>query len=730
MRNEKPLLPMLLMLLLAALGGCATTAPPAEMATHDGQAHPPAPVAEAKAAPKEPDTQDHPAAKGGDAGKTGSAQDAKLQREYLYPGSGVFHKAPPAAAPADGGPQDVSMNFEGADLREVIRILLGDILHENYVIDPRVQGTVTVHTSQPISRAAALPTLESLLRMNGAALLKEDGVYKVLPLAGALRGSATPRVDGVGQPGYGVQIVPLQYMGVREMVKILEPLLPEGSIVRVDETRNLLMLAGGERELRHALETISIFDVDWLSGMSVGLFTLHNVEVKDILKELQTLFGETAKGPFAGLVRIIPIERMNAIFVATPQPKYLEQARIWVERLDKSGGAGGGTRLFVYPVQNGKAEKMAALLNDIFGGRSQAAATPPTLAPGLAPAEIKTAVPGAPAAPPVAAAAGTGGQGLAVSGGGTVRGIADKDNNALLILASPGQYESIENAIRKLDIVPRQVLIEVTIAEVTLTGVLSYGLDWYFNNATNIVGGLNINGLPTPPSNLPALPQGQFTAAWLGPTGDVKAVLHALATKDLLNVISSPHVMVADNQTAKIQVGDQVPTTSQSQSIAGSAVGIINSIQYLDTGVLLSVTPHVNAGGLVTMDVSQEVSLPSKTTTSGIDSPTISKRTVKSVVAVQSGETMVMGGLITDSKTAGSSGLPFLSDIPVAGALFGSKTQNDKRTELLVLITPRVVNNSQEARDVTAEFRSKLSRVKFGLVKKVGPATENEENPK
>ncbi len=652
----------------------------------------------------------------------------------VIPGSGVFVKPAPPAAEA-GGAKDIVLNFEGADLRQVVRAVLGDMLHENYTIDPRVGGSVTVHTSQAVTKAAVIPIMETVLRMNGAAMVRENGAYKIGPLSSALRGNSTPQV-GTMQPGHSVQIVPLQYIAAREMAKILEPLVPEGSIVRVDETRNLLMLAGAEGEMRHALETVSVFDVDWLAGMSVGLFPLKSVDVKTIMPELELLFGDKSKGPFGGLLRVIPIERMNAVFVVSPRPNYLEQARVWVERLDRNGGK-SGTRLHVYPVQNGNAEKIAALLSQVVGGKSASATAAPSVAPGLAAVTLQTggtgsspgaassaasgaaslAAPAAPAGPSVVAS-GTG-EALGLGAGSNIKVIADRDNNALLILANAAEYEKIEEAVKKLDVVPRQVLVEVTVAEVTLTGALNYGLEWFFSGNNGVTGMLfnsnsNTRALPDTPSGTvtPKLP---FSAVWSGPGGNIKAVLSALASSTKVNVISSPHIMVTDNQVAKINVGSSVPVQGQS-TLTGTttSTAITTSVNYVDTGVVLSVRPHINSGGLVTLEISQEVSdVQEGVTTTGLNSPTINKRSAQTTVAVQSGDTMVLGGLIRDDKNNGSSGLPILSDIPILGALFGAKTESSTRRELIITITPRVVNDNQQARDVTAEFRKKLSGMRL-----------------
>lgn len=639
----------------------------------------------------------------------------------LISGTGVFVKPPQPLAVAPG-PQDIVLNFEGADVREVVRVVLGDMLHENYVIDPKVNGTVTLHTSQPVSRAAIAPILDSVLRMNGAAMVKEEGVYKIAPISIAIRGAVTPQMGNL-PPGYSVQVVQLQYIAAREMAKILEPLIPEGGIIRVDETRNLLVLAGGENEMRHALETVGIFDLDWLAGMSVGLFVLQNTELKSILPELELIFGEKSKGPFAGLVRVIPMERMNAVFVVTPRSHYLEQARVWVERLDRNG-AKGGTRLFVYHVQNGKAEHIAVLLSQVLGGAAaKGAATQPAVAPGLTGAEVQSggglgqgglgstpSLLNKPATGTAQSIVATGtGEALGLGAGSTVKVIADRDNNALLIMANAAEYEKIEEAVKKLDVVARQVLVEVTIAEVALVGELQYGLEWYFNNAGNVTGQLTNVGALAP--TLDAItPKKPFTAIWTGPGGNVKAALSALATDSKVNILSSPHVMVTDNQVAQIKVGDSVPI--QGSTTVTTAGTPITSVQYVDTGILLEVRPHINASGLVTMEIKQEVSDPAITTTSGLTSPTINKRSAQSIVAVQSGETMVLAGLIKDRKENSSGGLPYLSQIPVLGGLFGTQGRKDNRTELVIMLTPRVVNNSRQAREVTEEFRRKLTGFK------------------
>ncbi|MEO7106029.1 MAG: secretin N-terminal domain-containing protein, partial [Rhodoferax sp.] len=396
-----------------------------------------------------------------------------------------------------------------------------------------------------------------------------------------------------------------------------------------------------------------------------------------------------------------------------------------------------GTRLHVYPVQNGNAEKIASLLSQVMGGKSTAGASAASVAPGLTAASLQSSgtsttgglggatstgastgssLPGAAAnTAPGVVATGTG-EALGLGAGSTLKIIADRDNNSLLILANGAEYEKIEEAIKQLDVVPRQVLVEVTIAEVQLTGSLSYGLEWFFNNNSGSLTGALANNYSTgttPFSTLPADNTGAvnplrpaFTAVWKTTGGNISAVLTALANNTKVNVLSSPHIMVTDNQVAKINVGQSVPIQTGSTTVG---TNIVNSVSYVDTGVVLSVRPHINSGGLVTLEVSQEVSDVVTTSSSNISSPTINKRTAQTIVAVQSGDTMVLAGLIKDNKSGGSAGIPLLSEIPVVGALFGQKSASSDRTELIITITPRVVNDYQQARDVTAEFRKKLT---------------------
>lgn len=624
----------------------------------------------------------------------------------------------------------VTLRFEQAPVTDVVHAILGDILGLPYVINQPVAGSLTIHTSVPLPRDQVLPVLEAVLQANGLNMVVDHaGVYHV-GRPETLRGVA-PSLGNLGgalPPGQNLLIVPLRFVGAAEMADILRPLATPETFVRIDGVRNLLILAGTRSRLEGLMEIVSTFDVDVLKGMSFGLFPLQHVSVKEVDEAIKALLGGTAAapargeapegvmplgaggqalGPLGSVVRLVAIERLNALLVVSSRAYYIDQAREWIEKLDQPHGDGAEPQLFVYPVQNGTASHLANLLNALFGtGTGTAAARADAgVAPGLEATAVGTTGRGA--------AAGTGGgsQGptppalAQVRLAGDVKVVADEFNNALLIHAPRSEYRKIEGALRRLDVAPAQVLIEASILEVTLTDEFQFGLQWFFKNGLggDLTGGGLLNTSATGPIG-PSQPGFSYTVT--DSFGQVRAVLNALAQKSLLNVISSPSVLVLDNHAAQIHVGDQQPVRSAVTVTDGGVR--TESIQFKDTGVLLNVTPSVNAGGLITMVVNQRV-----TDVGTIDDATgqrsFLQREIVSRVAVRSGETVVLGGLIRDNSTSGKTGVPVLHDIPVLGHLFGRTTRNNSRTELVVLLTPRALQNDSDVRAVSEEMRRRLS---------------------
>jgi general secretion pathway protein D len=742
MNHHRPYCTALAAMAMLALAACQTTpeAPPGTPGAPQVQPYKatpgvPAPLADVAARAADPEAK-------GDPYRIFKGTGIVVKGQQ--PGGGV--PPSPAAPPSGGG---VVLNFEGADLREVVRNILGDILGESYTIDPAVGGQVTIRTTSGITREALYPTLETILRMNGATMVKEGGLFKIVPQAAAVRGNVSPQLGSSQRAlpaGFSVQIVPLRYVGARDMIRILEPFAKDAQAVRADELRNLMILAGTERELRHLLDAIDMFDIDWMAGMSAGVFVLQNAEVKGVMSDLEKVIGSAQQSPLAGLLKIVPIERMNAILVITPNPAYLEQAKLWVERLDRGGG-GDGPRLYVYAMQNSRAERVAPLLQQAFTGRAQAPTVPapPTLAPGTpagaivsppafgSPPAISGPTPGqvagaVAAGTAVGVAAGTAAARAAAEGTGVVRNlqaVADKDNNTIIIVATPVEFAVIEAALKRLDMPARQVLIDMTIAEIQLTDQLQFGVEWLFTggppNGRGYGGNVNNPTLPITPANATGnfqngisglLTQG-FTYLITSSKfpGGIAAALRLLDTYGNTKVISNPHLAALDNQKATIKVGNRIPIT-QPVFVGGTTNAVSDNVQYIDTGVLVQVTPHINAGGLVTLEVQAEVSNPGTVPpNSTTNAPPINTRSVQTSIAVPTGQTMVMGGLILDGDDNNSSGLPLISRIPVLGGLFGSQELRKARTELVLFVTPRVVDTEFDVRNAIDDLRRRMERL-------------------
>ena len=642
-----------------------------------------------------------------------ATQAENADHSFYKPGSNKF--VAPATSVAQARQQvdgDIKLNFQNANLLEVIKVILGDMLGVTYVVDPGVQGAVSMQTTKPLSRDDMIPTLELLLRMNDAALVIEDGIYRIMPLALALTGAGAPQLGDATTslpPGYTVRIVPLRYVAAEEMAQILEPFVADtNQLVRIDSKRNLLILAADGNKMDRLLETIHVFDVDRMAGMSVAMFTPDFVDAKTLAEELDKLLANPETGLMAGLVRFIVVERLNGLMVVTPRSEYLSQLREWVERLDRDNGA-VGRRLFIYRVQNGKATELAETLSTLFKPKAQSDVPAAELAPGLD-AEVVGDVEGDVAAEPPPRAlelAASDANGLSIGENADVRIIADEPNNALLILASTIEYRQILSALKQLDISPMQVLVEVTIAEVSLTDNLQYGVEWFFNNTVgSSLTGFGLLDLGT--SGLAGVVPG-FSYALKGGDGTVNAVINLLSSESNLSIVSSPTLLVLNNQEATIQVGDEVPVATQQQQSTATNANIINSIEYRETGVQLKVKPRINSGGLVIMEVEQETSLVPATNNVDPLTPRIQTRKISSTVAVNSGDTIILGGLIEDNRDLSESGVPELHKVPLFGNLFGATSDKQDRTELLVLITPRAISHRNAALQVTEEFRRKLN---------------------
>ena len=691
----------------------------------------------------------------------------------VYPGTQSF-SLPHQAMRAASGPNDVTLNFPNADVHEVAKSILGDILGLNYAVDPSATGTVTVQTAEPVARVDVLPILEESLAAAKLGLIKKGTVYTIIPIEKAKR---QPQLLNANEPGYGSESITLHYVNAVELKKLLDPLVPEGSIGQADAGRNILLITGTADQRNAMRDLIRQFDVNWLHGMSFALLIPERTDAHTLQPELDAIVN-TPNSPTQGLVKLVVIDRLNGILAISPQPQYLNDLKKWMSVLDRAGGD-NDRKLFVYHVQNGRAADLATVLISAFGGGSgQSGPAPHPTAPNLGatgqPSQIGTMQPtfggqqnggigGTTGGGLGSSTSGFGGSGfqsgstfgqnqqfgsnnsesnslglnsspqpqnvsqvLQLQGSSTPISVSsDETNNSIVVYATQRQYTIISDALRQLDAAPLQVVIEAAITEVSLTKDLEFGVQWLLNTGSSSLGYLNTTGLPassgTPtvaagaPTPVPTLTQSFPGFSYLISNGnEITATLNALKTITQVKVISAPKVLVLNNHTASLSVGDQVPISTGNLVTGGSSVvdpTVANEIQYLPTGVILTVTPRVNDSGLVLLDIAQEVS-DVKPGSSGVqNTPTIEDRKFTSSIAVHDGQTIALGGLIRDNNSHERQGIPYLSEIPYLGALFGSTSNIDNRTELLVLLTPRVVRNAQDAKSITDELKEKIGTV-------------------
>ena len=706
----------------------------------------------------------------------------------IVQGSGQFVRPTALATPhrQATGAGAVTFNFENQPVQAVVKAILGDLLHENYTIVPGVQGNISFSTSEPVDSSQAMPILETLLSWTHNALVKTDGRYVVMPEKDAVAGNVAPSLGALAPSG-GTQarLFPLHYIAADQMQKLLKPFARPDSILLVDNARNVIVVSGTPDELANYDRTIRTFDVDWLRGMSVGVFNLQHASVDDLMPQLDAMFGPKGDTPLAGMLRFIPIKRTNALVVISTQPNYLNEVGNWISKIDLGGG--NEPQLYVYDVRNVAAADLAHYLAQLYtdnanGSSDRGGAVAPgaggatTLGVGNNSSGNSTGM-GSTAGSFGSSTTGTsgglssglgstgtsssyggtsGGFGSSIGGTGGSTGISgvgmngglantqnqdqgysSKDgsirigsvsaNNQLLVRARAAQWQEMLGVIRQLDVPPLQVQIETRVFEVDLTGDLEYGVQWYLQGLAGTQQTTNSSGAATYTPGNPYSHRmiglgggagtnstntygGQpFFYSFLSSNGKFQVALNALESSGNTKTLSAPSLVVLNNQVAHIQVGDQIPVnqtyyTGLGGTTTGSTVG---EVQYLPTGIILDVQPRVNPGGFIYLNIDQQVSeVDGNANSSG--NYTISQRQIATQLGVQNGQTVLLGGLIQQQNTNSTSGVPWLSDIPILGKLFGSTSKKKTRTELIVLITPRVITNSEEAKQVTDEYQEKF----------------------
>jgi general secretion pathway protein D len=660
------------------------------------------------------------------------------------------------------------LNFQNVPIAAVAKVVLGDIMQTGYTIDPKVQGTVCLVSVRPVAKSDIVFVLESALRISGVTLVRDTTGYRLTPVGDAI---GAGHVDSAGntEPGYGVSVVPLQYISAQTLLKLMDSFATKPGVVRADTGRNLLLIQGTGPERLAAVEAAMSFDVDWMRGQSIGIFPIVNSGPEPVIAELEKIVDSGENGFNQNLVKFQAIARLNAIMVVSKKPALLNSAATWIKRLDRSDNTRNSVH--VYRIKYGEAKQIARVLTDIFGGGSSSGglldsadnqiapgsgasgsggdrlaqngnnntSSPPggfgsRLTPGsgtgfgAAGAVAATPTGGATAESPEKSGSESGsGKPLLQN----VRITPDIVNNTLLIYADQGNYKIIESTLQQVDQPQLQVSIDATIAEVDLTDELQFGVQFFLNSHALGLGPDQGSILNSTSSTAPATASTSTTTATaaaagaavntfinrafpgfnflVGQEAQPAAILSALHTVTGVKVLSNPSLVVVNNGAATLQVGNQVPISTGSATVLTANNTVVNTVDYRNTGIILRVSPRVSANGNVRLDIEQEISnvVPSSSATAAL-TPTISERKVKSSISVADGQTVLLAGLIQDQKNENKSGIPLLDDIQGIGNAFSNQDNTKMRTELIIFIRPRIIRDSADAHTVAEELRAKL----------------------
>ena len=616
---------------------------------------------------------------GGDGRGTARSEGRIVGGQAVEAGNGTIYPGrQPLFRDSDfinsSGERTVSLNLVDVTIEEAAAAVLGELLRENYVIDPNVQGTVNIRSSQPISRITAIEVFELALKQNNAALVRRGDAFAIVPLSGELSIGAS--VDRDVPLGYSLRVIPLRHIGAQEMATILQP-FAGGNIVGVDAQRNIIVLAGTSADQRAWQQTITSFDVDWLANRSVGIFPIRGRSAQSIVNGLELVVETDAE--FEPIVVFEVIPENNSILAVAKTPSALENVSVWIRRLTQEGA--NDAQVYSYDMKYARADDIAPTLSQILGVQVETGAA--------ADDEIMEASFGD----------------LGVDQNAT-RIVASPATNTLLIHATNDEYQRVLGILHRLDVPQRQVLVEATIVEVSLNDSLRYGVQYFLENGGDQYSLTQSNTSTGISANVPG-----FSAVLGGASPEV--IIDALDQMTAVNVVSSPNLMILNNQSARLVVGDQVPISVQTaQDATVNPDVFVSTVEFRDTGVIFEVTPRINSSGSVVLDITQEVSTIGATDGS-TGNPVISQRTISSSVAVDSGQTIALGGLFEQRQTRGSSGLPGLSRTPIIGGLFGRQERGNNQTELLVLITPRIINNAVDANRITRSLRERMENIRL-----------------
>lgn len=621
-------------------------------------------------------------------------------------------KPPPAKAEAKDPPDekaDLGLAFEQIPLPTLIQVVYGTILKKNFNVDPQVaarKDLVTIRTGGPQTPTQIAELVRTLLKSYGIAVLEIGNLLRIVPDGSALgylpeirRGRALPETPQPLRPIF--QLVELNALKPSDVAPWIRQMFGNKIDIKDDVQRNAVLLSGKTDDVAAVMEAIQVLDQPLMRGrhglrINPSFWTADDL-AKRLVEILQAEGITAVTNPSqAAPVILLPIPAINALVVFTSSESLLKHITDWVGNLDRASDQSSGRNIFSYAVQYTDADALAKTMQQLLGDIGVAPATP--------------------AATPAAGAAATATRPAPIAR----KVVVDRASNTLIFIGTAEDYGQIRTLLQSLDKPAREALIEVTVAEVTLKDNLQFGIEWLLKEArldgTAIVQG-TLGGLSIGSSG--------FNYSRIDGSGNKTLLLNALASNNQATILSSPRVVARSGETATIQVGQEVPilTSQQTSAATGGTGSILQTVQYRNTGVILSVKPVIHSGDQIDLDVSQEVSSAQATATGVNTSPTFSSRRLQTKLSLKNGSTVLLGGLISNSRSGGNAGIPLLKDIPILGHAFRTDTDVADRTELIVLITPYVISDDADAQAVTDAFRRQLGTWAHPAAgQRVGPA--------
>ncbi|MEA3385307.1 MAG: type II secretion system secretin GspD, partial [Thermodesulfobacteriota bacterium] len=623
--------------------------------------------------------------------------------ENVLPDSSATVVKSPFSGAKAGERRQIDITLDNMDIYPVLDQILGRILELNYVVDPAIKGTISLNIKGRYTKSEFLDLFNSILQIHNLAITHgAQGLYKIVRKArSAKAGSEVVNIgERVPYPGDVISVFQLHYLSAAHVIAHLRNFVSPGAVIVAEPSSNAVLLVDTAENVAKLSKILALMDTDFFKDIHWRFFTLEHTDVDDLSKDLDKIFK--AKGLYIrpgidpGGLQIMPLKTINSILVVTKWAEVLDVVGNWVTQLDQEI-LQKGTQVYVYFVQNGKASDIADLLRQLYGGKpSERKSKKDVLVErGKKPAKQQVVQHTGELA-------------------GEVEIIADEVNNAILIKATQRDYTILTGVLKEIDIVPRQVLIDVLIVEVTLGSGIEYGVEWFFkSHVGNYPGNValtdkDLGGVAK--DTALGIGLGGFAYSLYGAGGDLRSLINLLATTTKTNILSAPNILAVDNKESKIEVVQEVPTATTTTATTTEST-LTQSIQYKNAGIILTVTPSINESGLVSMELTQEVSEPGSSIPVGGEKklyPSFKTRKTMTNLVVQDGHTIIIGGLMKTTKIKGRSGIPFLKDLPVLGYLFGWRSYTDDKTELLMTITPHVIRSEEQADALTQEFSQKV----------------------